>query len=168
MIFAREAFFAARAAKSEKVFAHVPVQNFDGLELFGAMITSEALGGSVVNRPDVVPQIGNASEQGRAQFAQEPFFFGVHDEVIGQMRLLFEGDVAARVALVLLFHHVVSPVLVKRGQRREGLATDVASQSAVLRLALAHGIFRVQKLDVTHQNLSRIKVRLLTDVTSQS
>ena len=63
------------------MFADVFVQYLDSLELFSTVTTSEGLI-DVVYRLHVIPQIGNAAEQSRAQFAHEPLLFGVHDQMI--------------------------------------------------------------------------------------
>ena len=115
MIIASEALLTARATKAKEMLTDVLVAYFDGRKGFGAVRAWKRLF-RVVHRLHVAAQIGKATKQRGADLTHEPLFFGMHEQMIGQMRLLFETNVA-RVAFVLLADHVVAFMLVERRRR---------------------------------------------------
>ena len=167
MIITSEAFLAASAAKPEKMFANMFVQYLDGFELFRAISARKGLFG-VVNGLDMTPQVGNPTEKSRAQLAHEPFVFGMHDQVIGQMRLLLEANVAG-VAFVLFTDHVISLVFVERRRAGECLHANFASQSlrASFAVVVDNRFFRMRLLNMIDQSISRFEIGFPTNVTSQ-
>lgn len=89
----------------------------------------------------------------------------MHDQMIRQMRLLFETNVT-RVTLVLFRHHVISCMLIERSDVGEGFETDVAGERLVS-IVIGRGFLGMRFLDMRYENLSRRKVRLLADVASE-